>query len=298
MWTTSDALKPTRFLFVRLILLFLLTGAAHADLHKWVDESGQVNYGDCPPADCTSQTVDIPNPPSQEEVDRARERLERHQEIIQKLRTSRQDASPVITPAPQKLIPRELPCFDPLENILIGSAGELFTPIIPTILTNKQRRDLSQLFHKLDSHWRKGKASITICGQMPKHLVTVKKHEDDDTRIEVNTNTTKNRLSMKLEWFDSKEAIRGADFISLLAGDRLYFSTKPHFQNIAKPGNSVQILHLDKKSMLFLIKPRIRRGFPYPQLRYLVVSDNKGTLTELYYARNKLVERRNWLFAK
>lgn len=35
-----------------------------------------------------------------------------------------------------------------------------------------------------------------------------------------------------------------------------------------------------------------------PEIRYLVVSDKKWTLTELRYAQNRLIERRNWQFSK
>jgi len=46
-------------------------------MHKWVDEEGNVHYGDCPPADCKPEQIEAAPAPSQEDIRRSRERTER-----------------------------------------------------------------------------------------------------------------------------------------------------------------------------------------------------------------------------
>jgi len=284
------------------LLLIIISGRVQAELYKWVDENGHVHYGDCPPIDCNSESVHIPSPPSQDEVERAHQRLDRYQDIIHNLRGSKK-SSPLNIPPSVKLIPQNTPCFEPLGHIISGPSGGMFTPITPTILKKKQQQYLARIFHKLDTHWRKGEASITICEDTPEgsvHKNTIK-YSDKDARVEIDTNSSENQLMMKLKWYDNKENIGGRNFINLATGDRLYLTKDSNFQNIKLQGNSVEIAHLDKRSILFMVKPRIRAAkgsLPYPEVRYLVVYDNKWTLTELYYANNKLRERIDWVFRK
>ena len=64
-------------IFVLLGLSALLVGSASAQLYKWVDDKGNVHYGDCPPADCRSQEIQVPEGPAPEDVERSRERTQR-----------------------------------------------------------------------------------------------------------------------------------------------------------------------------------------------------------------------------
>jgi hypothetical protein len=57
-------------------LLFLIGGIALAEVYKWVDESGKVHYGDSPPAESGAESVALPEGPSQEEVERARQQMQ------------------------------------------------------------------------------------------------------------------------------------------------------------------------------------------------------------------------------
>lgn len=62
---------------VSLVLSLLLIGTASAQLYKWIDAEGNVHYGDCPPADCRPQQIEVPPSPSAEDVQRSKERTDR-----------------------------------------------------------------------------------------------------------------------------------------------------------------------------------------------------------------------------
>lgn len=66
----------SRMLLV-LVLSLSFAGASFAEMYKWVDEEGNVHYGDCPPADCKPKQIESAPAPSQEDIHRSRERTER-----------------------------------------------------------------------------------------------------------------------------------------------------------------------------------------------------------------------------
>jgi hypothetical protein len=47
-----------------IILAFLAGSAQAAGIQKWIDENGQVHYGDNPPAKVTTESVRVSRPPS------------------------------------------------------------------------------------------------------------------------------------------------------------------------------------------------------------------------------------------
>jgi len=69
-------LEMSRILFV-LVLSLSFAEASFAGMYKWVDEDGNVHYGDCPPADCKPEQIEAVPAPSQEDAQRSRERTER-----------------------------------------------------------------------------------------------------------------------------------------------------------------------------------------------------------------------------
>ncbi|OOG21457.1 DUF4124 domain-containing protein [Thioalkalivibrio denitrificans] len=58
----------------------LFAGIADAQIYRWVDEHGNVHFGDCPPPECPAVEVPVRPGPSKEELERAQERLERLRE--------------------------------------------------------------------------------------------------------------------------------------------------------------------------------------------------------------------------
>lgn len=45
-------------------ILFICSNSFAAGIQKWVDESGQIHYGDTPPAKSSSESVRVSRPPS------------------------------------------------------------------------------------------------------------------------------------------------------------------------------------------------------------------------------------------
>ncbi|MDJ0806648.1 MAG: DUF4124 domain-containing protein [Gammaproteobacteria bacterium] len=302
MWSKSVVSKPL-IAIAALLCMALVCGNAQAEVYKWLDESGRVHYGDCPPADCNSQTLEIAAPPSAQEIERSRQRLERYQEIIQEYRAARA-ASPQAARSPLQLIPDDIPCFDPIENLLIGATSDIHAALTPTRLTNEQRRDLSNLFDKLDSPWRKGQVDSVTCSETSKHGVTDTRYADDAddaVDLELDADALQHRLRMRLDWYNETQKKKARRIFNFAVGEHLYFNRNLYLGNLQHPGNAVELLHLDRRSLLFLIKPRVRAAkgrIPMPEIRYLAVSDKQWALTELRYAQNRLIERRDWRFAK
>lgn len=85
---------------MRNILLWMLAGLlfaapGHAQIYRWVDEHGNVHYGDCPPPECEGVEVPPAPGPSPEEAERARERLERLREEQRRAEEIRRQAAEV-----------------------------------------------------------------------------------------------------------------------------------------------------------------------------------------------------------
>lgn len=46
-----------------------------AEIYKWADEDGITQYGDCPPPDCVFEELELPEGPSEEEIEAAEEKI-------------------------------------------------------------------------------------------------------------------------------------------------------------------------------------------------------------------------------
>lgn len=66
----------TRIILLLALMLFPV-GTTLAQIYKWVDEDGNVHYGDCPPPECKSKQIETAPGPSEEDIQRSRERTER-----------------------------------------------------------------------------------------------------------------------------------------------------------------------------------------------------------------------------
>lgn len=70
-WTPGVPVMPILLLFACLLPL-----GAGAEVFKWLDDKGEVNYGDKPPYEGDVETVRTPPPPSDSAVLRSRSRLD------------------------------------------------------------------------------------------------------------------------------------------------------------------------------------------------------------------------------
>ncbi len=65
------------------VALALVCGFSYgAEVYKWVDEEGNVNFGDCPPTECKSDRVEIHSAPSPERAEETRKRTKALNEFL------------------------------------------------------------------------------------------------------------------------------------------------------------------------------------------------------------------------
>lgn len=57
------------------VMSVLFSSYALAEVYKWVDEDGITHYADCPPTDCVFEELELPEGPTEEEVEAAKEKF-------------------------------------------------------------------------------------------------------------------------------------------------------------------------------------------------------------------------------
>lgn len=76
------------------LLLSLLPIAASAgSIYKWTDEQGKIHYSDQPIGNKNAKKIEVPAPPSKEEIECAKERHERMKQEAERLEKNRRDQS-------------------------------------------------------------------------------------------------------------------------------------------------------------------------------------------------------------
>lgn len=140
------------------VLLLLLIGSVTlAAVYKWTDESGRVHYGDSPLPQSDVRSVETPEGPTQEEVERAREQMQKNIEQYEGL--SKEISPPELPEKPPQQaekyldIPDNVACFSPLSEIVQGPSADTYTQIAPTLLSNTQKKTLIKMFKKIDGAW-------------------------------------------------------------------------------------------------------------------------------------------------
>lgn len=63
-----------RYRFLTLLVAFIAVFAG-AQVYKWIDDKGQVHFGDRPPKEQTAEEMELPEGPSEQETEKAREQL-------------------------------------------------------------------------------------------------------------------------------------------------------------------------------------------------------------------------------
>ena len=93
---------------MKLLVLLAIVAAASPGLaeaqqaYKWTDEKGQVHYGDAPPQDkkTEARAIDLVPPVSEQERQKAQERLARDKAYLKKVDAGPASAAKAASPAP------------------------------------------------------------------------------------------------------------------------------------------------------------------------------------------------------
>ncbi len=71
-------------ILLNLIIFFLVSKNGIAGMYKCIDKQGKVHYGDKPLAECESMDIKPPSVPSEDEVRRSQDRLEKRLEQLRR----------------------------------------------------------------------------------------------------------------------------------------------------------------------------------------------------------------------
>lgn len=285
--------------YLVVFVLLLISGATLAAVYKWVDQSGRVHYGDSPPQGSDAELVAVPKGPSQMEVERARQqaqqKIERYEKFSEEVspsepleKSSQEADSRVVTPD-------HLVCNSPLSDLVRGPSAETYTPISPTSLTKAQQKSLDILFDKAEASWQGAIVELTCLdgSSEPRSRMT-----NFEAQATVDWNARRSQLLIDTDSVGKESGIRKRVTQIFEVGDALYFSDTKSADfiktadTIARDGNEVEVLTLDRKKVSFLIIRRIptdtHTRIPRAEVRQLEISGRTLKLIELYY-QNKML---------
>jgi predicted DNA-binding antitoxin AbrB/MazE fold protein len=277
-------------------LLFLMGGVALAAVYKWVDESGMVHYGDSPPPDSDVQSVSVPEGPTQEVVDRARqqmqEKIEQYQGLSEKI-TDQDHPEKSSRHSETRLVSFDnVDCFSPLSDTVQGTSSGTYTPITAISRTETQQKTLINMFKRMESSW-KGKITDLTCmgtSSEPKRKMT-----NYEARTKVDWDTRLSRLVMETDAVGRETHAVERLFQRFQVDDVLYFSDYKQAGTISLEGNKVEVLNITENAVSFIIKRRIQtRRILRAEVRYLELSDKTLKQIELYYHNDLLTGSRTW----
>ena len=279
-----------------MLLLFLMGGVALSAVYKWVDESGRVHYGDSPPPEADVQSVSVPEGPTQEEVERARQEI--HEKIKQYEGLSGEIKQPVHLekPSPQTETSFEsfanVDCFSPLSEIAQGPSEEKYAPFTATFLAETQQKTLIDLFKKTKPSWQGTITDLRCIGSSsePERKVTNYK-----ARTKVDWNARMSRLIIETDLVGRETHAVERIFQRFQVDDILYFSDAKISDNISLEGNKVKVNNITKNTVSFVIKRRIHtRRIPRVEVRHLEISGRTFKQRELYYINDVFTGSRTW----
>jgi hypothetical protein len=268
----------------------LISPVANAEIYRWVDEQGNVNFGDRPPADSASQSVQDAPEHSQEAVTAAQERARRLQDYERQARKGREDRAAVTDPVgigkPPLESPADIPCFAPL--------ADTWGQLIPDTREGPQRRRLSDaeyrslqgLLKSLEGR-RDGVIRETVC-------------------IRPDAEPSSKSDNIDVDWqgrWQSERIFRiradpqgeGTEFFSILwsrEGLRFRWAQTDLSFQLDRPGNDAEIVELTSNSLSFFW----RRGGRIPRTNVISISRvGRGiSMREFAYVRGQLSGKRFW----
>lgn len=289
-----------------MFLLLVISGITLAAVYKWVDESGRVHYGDSPPQGSDVEPIAVPEEPSQVEIERAQQQMQRKIEQYEKISEEVSPSKPLEKlsqqPESRVVIPHRVACISPLSDFVQGPSAETYTPISPTSLAKAQQKSLRILFGKAEASWQGTIADLTCLNSSAEPRSKI---ANLDARTTVDWDLRKSQFVIDTDAVGRESRVSQRLTQIFEVGDALYFSDTHSADfiktggTIARSGNEVEVLTLDRKMLLFLIKRRIPTGadtrIPRAELRQLEISGRTLRFVELFYINGMLTGSRSWV---
>ena len=285
------------------LLLLLFVGGAGAAVYKWMDGSGRVHYGDQPPAGSHAQSIALPESPSQEEVEQARQQM---REKIEQYEKASEEATPLeLVDMPSEGVEArassfDIPaCFSTLSEVVQGPSAELFTPITPTTLTKAQSASLKNLFSKTDAHWKGTIFHMRCIGSSSK---STKKSASSEARTTVNWDARNSQLAIETDSVGKESGVNERLVQRFEVSDVLYFTDIKQANIVAMDGSMVEVLALYPNGVSFFIKQHIPTALgarkPRGEVRHLEISGRTLKLTELFYYNEMFTDSKSWILSR
>lgn len=275
-----------------LVFLVLFIGSAVSDIYKWTDESGTVQYGDCPPPECKSKKIEILPGPTAEESRRAQQSAE---QLIDEQKQG--EATGKLSKEPIKKVVGqgwEADCFSSAEYVIGPVRANPSRPLIPRALTTGEYNNLFRMLRSLKGRLRGNIDEVECLGtedlphmEMKAYDVEAKaSHELDDILT----------IESDLRGIDSRTR-QSQVFWLLLKNDWLRFGDMATIKHDA-PQWDVDIITV--KSDMFIFMRKFRRAghnatsLQHIELRSLHISHRSFKLREWFYIQGILVGKRDW----
>lgn len=294
----SNGLRAQNTRLLLTVFIAALATPCGAQIYRWVDDNGVVNYGDQAPRSETVEAIDLPHGPSSKTVELAQQNLQtalQAREVSESLATT----SPATSTSPseqERAAPEYFECYTPIENVLKGPAESAYSPIEPTVVDAALEARIRTILARGDGIWQGSSLELFCTGgesspsANTRHFtVTSKAHwYNSGGRLLLSNKTSgSNRRATDTEvrYFEVGDAF-------------YYYDTRGDGEdtierNIKVPGNRSEGLFLDDSSLAFMIKRR-QTHIIRTELRLLDIAHSKLRLTELYFRNNLLIGARFW----
>lgn len=290
-----QALESISRLLLSVSLALLLIGPASAELYKWTDKDGKVHFGDCPPADCEAEVVEVQPAPSESAVEEAREIADRLKEYHD-ARAEEEEAEPEV-PAGEQEFQRQWisECFSSPEHMLGPERGDPATPISTWLLAPDQHARLASIFERLKgvASW-KGTIDEVDC-----------RGTEQEPRIEEESHRVAVRITHDLEGLVSIESEDPRFVLWLhLQENWLRFGDMETRLHDA-PQWDIELLSVGTDSFEFLRKFRRQlRSLPrrmsthHIELRSFSIANDTLIIREWFYTQGLLATMRTWSLSR
>ncbi len=291
-------MSSLRILAMGLVCL-LVAATSNAAIFKWVDEEGNVHFGDHPPTGQRPQQVDVDHGPAPRAAEEARDRARKLLRYEESTREPEPGEANARGAKPVQRLPggraEDPECFTALEKAWSGRIADTREAVSRSALSNSSYRALRGLLDSLTGHWE-GAVEETICVRADASPPTKANHY----RARLHGYWKSKQLleiEAKLVGEENRAVFREF-FWLLLSRDGLRFrkaNTDIEFE-MDQPRNDVAILTISSNMLRFFW----RRG---GRLRKANVFElyERGTgfgIREFLYVQGMLAEKRSWEFRR
>ena len=184
------------------LLLTLFGTLAVAETYKWIDDSGEVHYGDSPPANVNTQKIYISEGPSKEDIERQQQQIKELIEQYQQERQLTSPSSPEHATPTHRIYPEDVACFSPLSDLVQGPSAHYYAPISPSSLAKKEQATLKKLLAKIKTRgtWRGAMFELECWDEFPERneLPSVK-YRSTDVEMEADWDKSESLLTLNIE---------------------------------------------------------------------------------------------------